>query len=698
MSTKELTLKNFALIRSKIGIPIMLLVILAMVILPLPPYLLDMMFTLNIVLAIMILVVSSSVRDVLEFSIFPTVLLLATLMRLTLNIASTRIVLLEGHNGPDAAGKVIQSFGEVVIGGNYFVGIVVFSILMIVCFLVISKGSERVSEVSARFKLDALPGKQFAIDADLNAGLIDQETATKRRKATGQETEFYAAMDGASKFVKNDAIAGIIILFINIIGGLLVGTIVHGLKLNEAFQVYVLLTIGDGLVAQIPSFLLAVSSAIIVTRVNSDNEELSTSIHKQILSNPAVLYSAAGVIFIIGSVPNMPHLPFFIFAFILAFAGWRQKTTQPEIFDVPDDQPVIANKLDESINWSVIPKVEAISINLGFKLVPMVTKDKNKALLKSIKGCRKTLSEKIGFVIPEVMVRDDLSIQPNEYVIYIDGDEIERGKVHPDRLMVVGEDHQLNSLDGIVGFDPAYHLPALWIEPDDEFKAIQKDLHVIPVNDVIATHLQKICIHHLEDIFNFDDVKGINERLRHDHPELMETLATAITPSLQMDVIRILLSEQVPITNIRTIANTIIRSVEHTKDPVMIASNIRVALKRTIMNLISPQSKNINVAQLGDELSDDITNAINRSLQSNPNLSLNQITVNKEELAVLQHKLPTVVQTMKASGVPPVLMVSPTVRPILSKLAKVFSPDLIVISFNEIPNDYNPNTVMNISR
>ena len=272
----------------------------------------------------------------------------------------------------------------------------------------------------------------------------------------------------------------------------------------------------------------------------------------------------------------------------------------------------------------------------------------------------------------------------------------ERGKVHPDRLMVVGEDHQMNSLDGLVGFDPAYHLPALWIEPDDEFKAIQKDLHVIPVNDVIATHLQKICINHLEDIFNFDDVKGINERLKHDHPELMETLTTVITPSLQMDVIRILLSEQVPITNIRTIANTIIRSIDHTKDPVMIASNIRVALKRTIMNLVSPQSKNINVAQLSDELSENITNAINHSLQNNPNLSLNQVTVNQDDLVVLQNKLPSVVQTMKASGVPPVLMVSPTVRPILSKLAKVFSPDLIVISFNEIPNDYNPNTVMNI--
>lgn len=641
----------------------------------------------------MILIVSASVKDVLEFSIFPTVLLVATLMRLTLNIASTRIVLLEGHNGGNAAGQVIQSFGEVVIGGSYFVGIVVFAILSIVNFLVISKGSERVSEVSARFKLDALPGKQFAIDADLNAGLIDQETATLRRKATGQETEFYAAMDGASKFVKNDAIAGLLILFINIIGGLLIGTIMHGLSLTEAFQVYVLLTIGDGLVAQIPSFLLATAAAIIVTRVNSDNEELVSSIGKQVLSNPIALYSTGAVIFIIGSVPNMPHLPFYAFAFILAFAGWRQSRSIPELPEIRDDEPVIRNKLDEPINWTVIPEVEAIALKIGFKLVPMVTKDKNQALLKSIKGCRKTLSEKIGFVIPEVSVKDDLSLSPNEYVIYIDGDEIERGTVEPDKLMVVGADHKLKQLDGIVGYDPAYKLPAVWIEEEVKFQALQKDLDVIHVYDVIATHLQKVCIEHLDEIFNFDDVKGVNQRLSASHPDLMETLSNTITPNLQMEVIRRLLADQIPITNIRTIANTIIQSIEHTKDPVMLASNIRVSLKRTIMNLISPQSKTFNVFQLGENITAKLTNTVSNSLQSGTNVSLDQVAIEPSDLELLQTKMPSVVQTMQAQGVVPIMMVSPRTRPIIGKLAKVFAPDLIVISFNEVPNDYIANTL-----
>lgn len=679
--------------KSALGIPVLLLLVLAMVVLPLPPYLLDMMFTLNIVLAIMILVVSASAKDVLEFSIFPTVLLIATLLRLTLNIASTRIVLLEGHNGGDAAGKVIQSFGEVVIGGSYFVGIVVFAILSIVNFLVISKGSERVSEVSARFKLDALPGKQFSIDADLNAGLIDQETATKRRKATGQETEFYAAMDGASKFVKNDAIAGLLILFINIIGGLFVGTIMHGLSLSDAFQLYVLLTIGDGLVAQIPSFLLATSAAIIVTRVNSDNDQLVSAIGNQVLSNPLVLYTTGGIIFIIGAVPNMPHIPFFAFAFILAFAGWRQSKVITELPEIVDDEPVIKNQLDEPINWSIIPKVEAIAVRLGFQIVPMVTKDKNRALLKSIKGCRKTLSEQIGFVIPEVTIRDDLSIKPNEYVIYIDGDEIERGTVEMNKLMVVGPDHLLQELDGVVSFDPAYHMPVVWIEEEDKFKALQNDLEVIAVNDVIATHIQKVCSEHLAEIFNFDDVKGINQRLANDHPELMETLSNVITPNLEMEVLRNLLVEQIPIINIRTIANTIIRSIEQSKDPVMLASNIRVALKRTIMNLISPDSKVLNVFQLGPELSNKIGTSVSLSIQGNANLSLDQVNVNKEELEVLQMKMPSVVQTMQSQDIPALLMVSPSSRPIISKLARAFAPDLIVVSFNEVPNDFTVNTL-----
>ncbi|RCS70754.1 flagellar biosynthesis protein FlhA [Vibrio casei] len=687
-------------INSKSAIPIVLLLILAMIILPLPPLLLDTIFTFNIVLAIMILLVCSTTKDVLEFSVFPTLLLVATLLRLTLNVASTRIVLLEGHNGGAAAGKVIQSFGEVVIGGSYVVGIVVFAILSIVNFMVISKGAERVSEVSARFTLDSIQGKQMAIESDMNAGAIDQEEATKRRETLAQQAHFGGAMDGVSKFVKGDIIAGICILFINLIGGCLIGIFEHGMSSKDAFQTYALLTIGDGLVAQIPSLLLATATAIIVTRISDDDKDIAQSIRGQLLSKPSILFMTGGVMFVIGSVPNMPHMAFYLFSGILVFVGWKQSKYIPSEVDEPktDNKPILKNHLDEPLSWAMIPHVEPIKLHIGFKLVPLVTKSKQTALLKSIRGCRKTLSEQIGFVIPEIMVKDDYSLQPNEYVIYVDGDAIESGRVEPDMLMVVGAEHELNQMDGVIGVDPAYQLPALWIEPEKKGEAIRRDLQIIDVHDVIATHIQKVCIEYLDSIFNFDDVKGVNDRLANAHPELMETLGKVITPSLEMQVLRQLLSEQIPITNIRTIANTLIESIESTKDAVMLASNVRVALKRSIMNLVVPDSRQLNVFDLGPNLTDSLNQSINNSLQNNPNLSLDAVIVSQQDLIVFQNKMPTVVQTMNAQNVQPILLVPPTMRPILSKLTKSFANELVVLSFNEIPNEYSINVFGTIEK
>ncbi len=686
---------------SRVAIPTTLLMILAMIILPLPPLLLDAFFTFNIVLAITVLLVSTTTRKVLDFSVFPTLLLIATLLRLTLNVASTRVVLLEGHEGGDAAGQVIQAFGEVVIGGSYVVGIVVFTILMIINFVVITKGGERISEVSARFTLDALPGKQMAIDADLNAGLIDQAQAKERRESLAAESEFYGAMDGASKFVRGDAIAGLMILFINLIGGVLIGIFEHGLTAGDSFKTYALLTIGDGLVAQIPSLLLAVSSAIIVTRIDDgESENVAETVNKQILAQPSVLYMASAVMFIIGSVPNMPHLAFYTFAAIVGFVGWQQSKisleSKSETQLIDEETQPLRNSSETQLDWSIIPRVDPISLSLGFKLVSLATKSKNGSLLKSIRGTRKTLSEQIGFLLPEVIVRDNLKLKPAEYAIYIDGDEIERGEVVPERLMAVGMNNSNNDIDGVLGFDPAYRLPALWIDPKDKTKAINYGYQVIDIHDVIATHLNKVCAEHLDEIFNYDDVKAVNQRLAQEHPELLETLGSVVTPNLQMQVIRQLLADQVPVRNIRAIANSLIESGEKTKDPILLASNIRVALKRTIMNLISPQSKQVNVFTLGAELDAEIKAAVVTAQQQDTSTPLDGIALAPEILQKFQNKMPSVLQSMQTQGIAPVVLVAPTARPIISKLAKAFAKGLIVLSFNEIPNDYSINTLGSI--
>lgn len=687
-------LKGLQIFNSKLAIPLVLLMILAMVILPLPALLLDGFFTFNIMLAIVVLLVSSTVKRILDFSVFPSLLLIATLLRLTLNVASTRIVLLEGHNGGDAAGKVIQSFGEVVIGGSYVVGIVVFVILMIINFVVITKGGERISEVSARFTLDALPGKQMAIDADLNSGNIDQEQARARRKEVGDEAEFYGAMDGASKFVRGDAVAGLMILFINLIGGVLIGMFEHGLTVSEAFQTYALLTIGDGLVAQIPSLLLAVSAAIIVTRISDNENDMAEVINKQILASPSVLYMTAGVMFIIGSVPNMPHLAFYSFSVTVGFVAWRQskKDDGVDLSKAEVEAPLEKTSLkDHPLDWSIIPAVDAIALRLGFKLVPLVTNKEQNSLLKSIRGCRKTLSEQIGFVIPEVVIRDDLALKPAEYVIFVDGDEIERGEVYPDMLMAVGPGVTSANIDGMLGVDPAYRLPALWVSKEDKTKAINLGFQVIDIHDVIATHVSKVCTEHLDGIFNYDDVKALNKRLSYEHPELAESLSNTLTPNLQMMVIRQLLAEQVPIINIRTIANTLIESGDKIKDPILLSSNIRVALKRTILNLVSPNSKSLNVFTLGGQVEQDIKAGITLAQQNDPNTPLDGVPLAPELLQKFQNRMPSIVQTMQAQGMTPVLLVTPMARPIVSKLARAFAKGLIILSFNEIPNEYQIN-------
>ncbi|HFD4276805.1 TPA: flagellar biosynthesis protein FlhA [Vibrio parahaemolyticus] len=680
-----------------IGIPIVLLMILAMVILPLPPLLLDALFTFNIVLAILVLLVSTTAKRPLDFSVFPTILLVATLLRLTLNVASTRIVLLEGHNGGDAAGKVIQAFGEVVIGGNYVVGMVVFIILMIINFVVITKGGERISEVSARFTLDALPGKQMAIDADLNAGLIDQETARLRRKEVANEADFHGSMDGASKFVRGDAVAGLLILFINIIGGISIGVFEHGLPASEAFKTYALLTIGDGLVAQIPSLLLATAAAIIVTRINDSDNGMSETMQKQLLATPATLFTVAGIMAVIGMVPGMPHLAFFAFAGALGFAGWRQskKPVQDTQIEQVEALSQAMQEEDTPLTWDDIPHVHTLSLALGYRLVHLVNKDQGAPLSQRIRGVRRNLSEQVGFLLPEVRIRDNLSLKPNQYTISLNGEVIEQGFIEPERLMAIAVGDTYGEIDGILGSDPAYQLPAVWIEHQDKAKALNMGYQVVDDGTVIATHISKIMKTNLAALFTHDDVEAMTQRLTQQAPKLAEALAAALNPAQQLKVYRQLLLDQVPLKDIRTIANTMLESSENTKDPILLAADVRCALKRTLVNLIAGQKPELNVYALSDELEQMLLTSLQQA-QASGTVVLDSFPIEPNILGQFQQNLPLIRQQLKQQGLPPILLVMPQLRPLLARYARTFTQGLAVLSYNEIPENKQINVVGNL--
>lgn len=680
-----------------IGIPIVLLMILAMVILPLPPLLLDALFTFNIVLAILVLLVSTTAKRPLDFSVFPTILLVATLLRLTLNVASTRIVLLEGHNGGDAAGKVIQAFGEVVIGGNYVVGMVVFIILMIINFVVITKGGERISEVSARFTLDALPGKQMAIDADLNAGLIDQETARLRRKEVANEADFHGSMDGASKFVRGDAVAGLLILFINIIGAISIGVFEHGLPASEAFKTYALLTIGDGLVAQIPSLLLATAAAIIVTRINDSDNGMSETMQKQLLATPATLFTVAGIMAVIGMVPGMPHLAFFAFAGALGFAGWRQskKPVQDTQIEQVEALSQAMQEEDTPLTWDDIPHVHTLSLALGYRLVHLVNKDQGAPLSQRIRGVRRNLSEQVGFLLPEVRIRDNLSLKPNQYTISLNGEVIEQGFIEPERLMAIAVGDTYGEIDGILGSDPAYQLPAVWIEHQDKAKALNMGYQVVDDGTVIATHISKIMKTNLAELFTHDDVEAMTQRLTQQAPKLAEALAAALNPAQQLKVYRQLLLDQVPLKDIRTIANTMLESSENTKDPILLAADVRCALKRTLVNLIAGQKPELNVYALSDELEQMLLTSLQQA-QASGTVVLDSFPIEPNILGQFQQNLPLIRQQLKQQGLPPILLVMPQLRPLLARYARTFTQGLAVLSYNEIPENKQINVVGNL--
>ncbi len=676
----------------RIGIPLLILSILAMIILPLPPLLLDILFTFNIAVAILVLLTSVSAKSPLDFSLFPTVILITTLMRLCLNVASTRVVLLEGHTGTDAAGKVIEAFGEVVIGGNFIVGMVVFMILMIVNFIVITKGGERISEVTARFTLDALPGKQMAIDADLNAGLISQEEAKQRRQQVSKEADFYGAMDGASKFVRGDAIAGILILLINLFGGFAIGMFMYDLSAGQAFQQYALLAIGDGLAAQIPALLLSTAAAIIVTRIN-ESSEITQQVGNQLLASPTTLYTVAGILFLLGAIPGMPHLAFFTFAGLIGFIAWRISQT-PEPADPLEQAEAIttamAQEQNQNLAWDDIPAVETLSISLGYKLVGLVNQAAGAPLVQRVRGVRQTLSESLGFLLPEVQIRDSLRLKAAQYNIYINGEKIDGAEIHADRMMAIPSPELYGEIDGILGTDPAYRMPVVWILPSEKSRALNLGYQVIDCASVIATHLNKVIRANLPEVFKHDDVDHLLQRLTQQAPKLADALKHQLSLTQQHRVYRQLLQEEVSLRDIVSIATALVEGSESTKDPVLLSADVRYALRRNIVTSIAGERSELSVFVLDNNLENTLLSALSIAKQAGP-VSLDNIPVEPNLLNQLQNAMPVVKEKLRKEGHPPILAVMPQLRPLLARYARVFSPGLHVLSQNEIPEKVGVN-------
>ncbi len=662
--------------------PILIILILAMMILPLPPFLLDMLFTFNIALAMIVMLVSLYTQKPLEFAVFPTVLLVTTLLRLSLNVASTRVVLMEGHTGPDAAGKVIEAFGHFLVGGNYTVGIVVFIILVVINFVVITKGAGRIAEVSARFTLDAMPGKQMAIDADLNAGLIGEEEARKRRAVISQEADFFGSMDGASKFVRGDAIAGILILFINVIGGLLVGIFQHNLDLATAANNYTLLAIGDGLVAQIPALIISTAAGMVVSRVATD-EDVGQQFVSQLFSRPAVLYITASILGLMGMIPSMPHVAFLTLAGILAGSAYylEQKAKQQERAAVPPPEIVTPPEMQE-VGWNDVMPVDALGLEVGYRLIPLVDRAQDGELLRRIRGIRKKFAQDMGFLVPPVHIRDNLELRPNGYRITLKGVEIGQGEAYTGMYLAINPGRVLGSLPGTPTTDPAFGLPAVWIDANLRDQAQTFGYTVVDSSTVVATHLSNIVQSHAAELLGREETQQLLDHVAKESPKLVEDLVPKLLPlGVVQKVLQNLLDEGVHIRDMRTIIDTLSDHAARTQDAADLTAAVRVALGRAIMQQIYPGAAELQVITLEPDLEQIMMHAaqgMGEGLGLEPGLAEN-----------LMQQTAQAVQQQEQMGLPAVLLVPALLRPMLSRFLRRIAPQLKVISHNEIPDSRN---------
>ncbi|CAN1489687.1 FlhA Flagellar biosynthesis pathway, component FlhA [Burkholderiaceae bacterium] len=677
---------------SGLGIPALVLLIMAMLVLPLPPLLLDFLFTFNIVASLVIIMIAISTRNPLDFSSFPSVLLFATMLRLGLNVASTRVILVHGHEGHDAAGKVVAAFGEFVIGGNYVVGFIIFAILMIINFIVVTKGAGRVSEVNARFTLDAMPGKQMAIDADLNAGMIDQATAKKRREELSQESDFFGAMDGASKFVSGDAIAGLLILLINLVGGMAIGLLQHNLSASEAGKLYVLLTIGDGLVAQIPSLLLSLATAIIVTRVTT-SESMTEQASSQ-LANPSALFISSGILAVLGLVPGMPHLMFITLA--AATAGLGLLVVRSEV-EAEETQEAVAEAeanaaSPKELDWDDVDQVDLIGLEIGYGLIPLVNAESGGELMGRVKGVRKKLSAELGFLVQPVRIRDDLNIDPDSYNIVLKGVVRGKGDIKVGRELAINPGQVYGELAGTPTREPAFGLEAVWIEPSMRDQARTLGYTVVDASTAISTHLNKVLRENASDLLSHDEVQQLLDKLSAKSPKLVEELVPGkLTLGVLTRTLQNLLNESVSIRDMRTIVETLTEASARTTDPEQLAAMVRPKLGRMIMQALVDEKNNLSVMTLEPSLEQLLHNVLQQSQPGQP------VVLEPGLAESLFAAMRDGARAVEEEGHPAVLVVSPVIRGWLSKAARYRVNDLTVLSYSEIPDDQPVKVIHTVS-
>lgn len=662
--------------------PILIILILTMMVLPLPPVLLDIFFTFNIAISIIVLLVGVNVRKPLDFSAFPAVLLVTTLLRLSLNVASSRVILLHGHAGPDAAGQVIESFSHFLVGSNVAIGIVVFIILTIINFVVITKGAGRIAEVSARFTLDAMPGKQMAIDADLNAGLIGEDDARKRRVTIAEEANFFGAMDGASKFVRGDAVAGIMIILINIIGGLIVGVAQHNLPIGEAATTYTLLTIGDGLVAQIPSLIISTAAGIVVSRVGTD-KDLSEMLLGQLFTNPRTLNITAAIIGLVGLIPNMPHLAFLLIAGVLAWMA-NNMSKRSKAAEASAQKAETASKQSQAqpaneVSWNDVQHVDALGLEVGYRLIPLVDRNQDGELLRRIRGIRKKIAQELGFLVPPVHIRDNLEIKPNAYRILLKGVEIGQGEAYFNQMLAINPGKVQGELKGQSTTDPAFGLPAVWIETAQRDDAQTLGYTVVDTSTVVATHISNLLHNHAAELLGREEVQALVNHLAKDAPKLVEDLVPKVVPlgTLQK-VLQQLLSEGIHIRDLRSIVETLADHIATTQDIDELCAAVRTALGRVIIQQLFPGENELPLLTLDPALENILLQAVQSKTGGGlePGLAENLLTSAAQES-----------EQVEVQGFNPVLLTPPALRPLLSRFLRRPLPQLRVISHNEIPDN-----------
>ena len=660
----------------QLAAPVLILMILAMMVLPLPAFALDLFFTFNIALSIIVLLVAIYTLKPLDFSVFPTILLVTTLLRLSLNVASTRVVLLQGHTGPDAAGKVIEAFGHFLVGGNTAVGIVVFLILVIINFMVITKGAGRVAEVAARFTLDAMPGKQMAIDADLNAGLIAEDEARRRRAEVASEADFYGSMDGASKFVRGDAMAGIIIMLINVIGGLIVGVLQHNMDVGVAAKNYTLLTIGDGLVAQIPALIISIAAGMVVTRVG-DDQDISSQFLGQMFANPRVMWITAAILGIMGLIPGMPNFVFILLAAMLGGLGYllSKRAELVKTAPVPVQAPPAPENMEAS--WNDVAPLDVLGLEVGYRLIPVVDKSQDGELLRRIRGIRKKFAQEVGFLVPPVHIRDNLELRPNAYRIQLKGVEVGGGEAFPGQFLAINPGRVAGTVSGTPTKDPAFGLPAVWIDASLREQAQSYGYTVVDASTVVATHLNHLILSHAAELLGRQETQQLLDHLAKEMPKLVEDLVPKVIPlgTLQK-VLQNLLEEGVHIRDMRTIIETLADHAPRNGDPEALTSTVRVALGRSIIQQLYPGTADMQVMSLDPQLERILVQAVAGSGEGSLEPGLAD-TLMRETAAAAQRQ--------EELGLPAVLLVPASIRTLLSRFLRRTVSQLKVIAHSEVP-------------